>query len=116
MPFISESVGSKPVDAQFVTLTMSRGDKSRGPCPNDTFASRFSEKVLSTSTRFGTHEDLVMKAENLCSAEGIKSIVEAEEKITRGNIDCFIISPCTGNTLAKIANGITDSSVSMAAI
>lgn len=75
----------------------------------------FSEKVLSTSTRFGTHEDLVMKAETLCSAEGIKSIVEAEEKITRGNIDCFIISPCTGNTLAKIAHGITDGTVTMAA-
>lgn len=75
----------------------------------------FSERVLSTSTRFGTNEDLVMKAEAICSARGIKNVVEAEEQITRGSIDCLVISPCTGNTLAKIAHGITDGTVTMAA-
>lgn len=75
----------------------------------------FSERVLSTSTRFGTKEDLVMKAEALCSAKGIKSVAEAEEQITRGSIDCLIISPCTGNTLAKLAHGMTDGTVTMAA-
>ncbi len=74
----------------------------------------FSERSQSTDTRFGNADDLVMKAETICGKQGIKTISEAEKQITTGNIECLVVSPCTGNTLAKAALGITDSVVTMA--
>ncbi len=74
----------------------------------------FSERVQSENTRFGKAADLLMKAETICGRQGIKTITEAEKQITSSNIDCLIVAPCTGNTLAKIALGITDSVVTMA--
>ncbi len=73
----------------------------------------FSGIVCETSTRFGTSVDLEAAVVRLCGKPVIKTIAEAEEKITRGNIDCVVVSPCTGNTLAKIAHGITDTAVTM---
>lgn len=75
----------------------------------------FSERVQTISTRFGKSADLIMKAETICAKTGVKTIAEAERAITAGDIDCLVVSPCTGNTLAKIALGITDSTVTMAA-
>ncbi len=74
----------------------------------------FSEKTLTVNTRFGEAEDLVMKAETICGRQGIKSVAEAEKQITGADIDCLIVAPCTGNTLAKAALGITDGTVPMA--
>lgn len=74
-----------------------------------------SESVASTDTRFGKAKDLLKRLEEITGAEPINSIKRAEEVITRGGYDALIISPCTGNTLAKIANGITDSTVAMCA-
>ncbi len=75
----------------------------------------FSECVYTTSTRFGRNTDLALRVENLCGNEIIHSMTEAEEKITRGGFDALVISPCTGNTLGKIAHAITDGTVPMAA-
>ena len=44
----------------------------------------------------------------------ISSIVEAEPIGPKNILDILVICPCTGNTLAKIANGITDSTILMA--
>ncbi|MDD4124597.1 MAG: dipicolinate synthase subunit B [Eubacteriales bacterium] len=73
----------------------------------------FSAIVCDTSTRFGTSDGLEKAVVNLCGKPVIKTIAKAEEIITRGNFDCVVVSPCTGNTLAKIAHGITDTAVTM---
>ncbi len=74
----------------------------------------FSERTQMTDTRFGDADELIMKAEAICGRQGIKTIPEAEKQITSGDIQCLVVSPCTGNTLAKAALGITDSVVTMA--
>ena len=72
-----------------------------------------SEASRDTDTRFGNAEALRKTVTEICGKEPILSIRSAEELITRGVFDAVIVSPCTGNTLAKIANGITDSTVTM---
>ena len=74
-----------------------------------------SETVYSTDTRFFRALDLRREVEALCSRPIIHSIVEAEPLGPRDPLDFLIISPCTGNTLAKMAHGITDTAVTMAA-
>lgn len=75
----------------------------------------FSEKTRLCDTRFGRAEDFVRSVEELCGREAIISIEQAEKIGPSGLFDAMIISPCTGNTLAKLANGITDGAVTMAA-
>lgn len=75
----------------------------------------FSETVWKTDTRFGTAAALRETVERLCAHSVIHTVVEAEPLGPSQPLDALIISPCTGNTLAKIANGITDTAVCMAA-
>lgn len=74
-----------------------------------------SENVFSTDTRFGTAESLRQRLGELCKKEIIHDVVSAEPLGPRVKLDMLIICPCTGNTLAKIASGITDTAVTMAA-
>ena len=71
--------------------------------------------VYSTDTRFTNAKDLRQKVETLTGKEIIHTINEAEPIGPKGILDLLIISPCTGNTLGKIALGITDTAVTMAA-
>ena len=75
----------------------------------------FSETVWSTSTRFGSATALRDEVEALCGHPVIHTVVDAEPLGPSMTLDALIVSPCTGNTLAKIANGITDTAVCMAA-
>ena len=70
--------------------------------------------AASTDTRFGTKEALVEKIRSVCQNDIISTIVEAE-KLAASPLDLMLICPCTGNTAAKLANGITDTPVTMAA-
>ena len=74
-----------------------------------------SETVWDTDTRFGAAENLKKEVESLCGREIVHTVVEAEPLGPRTQLDALLICPCTGNTLAKIANGITDTAVCMAA-
>lgn len=74
-----------------------------------------SETVWSTSTRFGTSEDFINKVQSICQKDIIHDITGAEPIGPKAFLDALIVAPCTGNTLSKIANGITDTSVTMAA-
>ncbi len=74
-----------------------------------------SENVYNTSTRFGSCDELVSTVEGITGKEVVKSIVEAEPLGPKIHLDALVIAPCTGNTLAKIARGITDTTVTMAA-
>ena len=74
-----------------------------------------SEIVYATDTRFGRAEDLIRELEDICGRAPIHTIVAAEPLGPKTPLDLLIIAPCTGNTLAKMANGITDTAVTMAA-
>lgn len=75
----------------------------------------FSETVWRTDTRFGRAEELRRAVETLCGREIIHTVVDAEPLGPAIRLEALILAPCTGNTLAKIANGITDTAVCMAA-
>ena len=74
-----------------------------------------SETVWQTDTRFGTAARLREEVERLCSKKIVHTVVEAEPLGPVSPLEALVISPCTGNTLAKLANGITDTAVCMAA-
>lgn len=67
------------------------------------------------SSRFGTPEVYLQKIEELTGRPPILRIEEAEPIGPKGYLDILVILPCTGNTAAKLANGITDTPVLMAA-
>ncbi len=73
-----------------------------------------SESVDKYDTRFGKAEDLKNTLTSITGKSPISSIVEAEPIGPKAMLDILVIAPCTGNTISKIANAITDSSVSMA--
>lgn len=74
-----------------------------------------SENVYSTDTRFGRAEELLRRVCEICGREALHTIEGAEPLGPKIGLEALIICPCTGNTLAKLANGITDTSVTMAA-
>ena len=74
-----------------------------------------SETAYSTDTRFGSAEGFVKRIEDICKKPVISTLTAAEPIGPQSLLDLLVIAPCTGNTLAKLANGITDSSVTLAA-
>ena len=74
-----------------------------------------SECTAATDTRFGKAHDLMREMERICDRRVISSIQAAEPIGPKQLLDLLIIAPCTGNTLGKLAAGITDTSVTMAA-
>ena len=75
----------------------------------------FSNASQTTDSRFGSPEDFMKKAEEITGSRPMLTISEAEPIGPKSLLDLLIILPCTGNTAAKLANGITDSPVLMAA-
>ena len=71
--------------------------------------------VASTDTRFGAAHDFMREMERICGCRVIDTVAGAEPIGPKGLLDVLVICPCTGNTLAKLAHGVTDSSVTMAA-
>ena len=74
-----------------------------------------SYNAYSTDTRFGKAADFREKIEGICEHRIISSIAEAEPIGPKKLLDILIIEPCTGNTLAKLANSIADTPVTLAA-
>ncbi|MCI9671411.1 MAG: dipicolinate synthase subunit B [Lawsonibacter sp.] len=74
-----------------------------------------SQVVADTDTRFGKAHDLMREMERICDHRVITTIKGAEPIGPQKLLDLLIIAPCTGNTLGKLAAGVTDSSVTMAA-
>ena len=74
-----------------------------------------SEMAYSTDTRFGDCEYFRRSIEDMTGRKIIHSIKDAEPIGPRHYLDALVIAPCTGNTIAKLACGITDSCVAMSA-
>ena len=75
----------------------------------------FSQAAYSTDTRFGKAKDHIISTEEICGTPPIHTIVQAEPIGPKELFDILVIAPCTGNTLAKLAHGIADGPVTMAA-
>ena len=74
-----------------------------------------SETAASTDSRFGAAEDFKARLAGLTGRRVMTSIAEAERVGPERLFDALVIAPCTGNTLSKLACGITDTAVTMAA-
>ena len=82
----------------------------------DTVIPILSESSYSTDTRFGTAAALAARVRELTGREEIISTVREAEPIgPKALLDVLVIAPCTGNTATKLAAGITDTAVTMAA-
>ncbi len=73
-----------------------------------------SYNAYTTDTRFGQARDFCEEIEQLCGEKIIYTISGAEPIGPKELLDMLIIAPCTGNTLGKLANGISDTSVTLA--
>ena len=67
------------------------------------------------SSRFGEAEENIRRLENICGRKIIATLTDAEPIGPKKLLDALIIEPCTGNTLAKLASGIADTPVTLAA-
>lgn len=70
--------------------------------------------VYQTDTRFGKAQDLINEVEEICGNKIIHDIPAAEPIGPKNLLDLIVVSPCTGNTIAKTALGVTDTAVTMA--
>lgn len=74
----------------------------------------FSQSACTVDSRFGMAEDFLRRAEELCGAVPICTVADAEPIGPKKLLDVLVVAPCTGNTLAKLANSIADTPVAMA--
>ncbi len=73
----------------------------------------FSKNAASIDTRFGNAVDFIEKIETLCNRKSILTIEDAEPIGPKDLFDVVLVAPCTGNTIGKLANAITDTPVLM---
>ena len=73
-----------------------------------------SERVQTLDTRFGKAAHWRAAAEEICGRSAVTDPAEAEPLGPKGMLDLMVVCPCTGNTLSKMAHGITDGAVTMA--
>lgn len=71
--------------------------------------------AYSTDTRFGKAEEHIKEIESMCKRKIIASLTDAEPIGPKKLTDILLIEPCTGNTIAKLAAGIADTPVTLAA-
>ena len=67
------------------------------------------------SSRFGTEQEHIQRSCSICGRPPLRTIADVEPIGPGKTLDALIIAPCTGNTLAKLAHGIADTSITMAA-
>lgn len=74
-----------------------------------------SETAAKADTRFGRAEDFKARLREITGSEPVENIIDAEPLGPSKPMDALVIAPCTGNTMAKLNHGITDTAVTMAA-
>ncbi len=75
----------------------------------------FSDRGATIDTRFGDAAEYLKEAEEITGHPPILTIADAEPIGPKSYLDVMVIAPCTGNTAAKLCNGIVDSPALMAA-
>ncbi len=74
-----------------------------------------SENAACTDTRFGKADDFKARLKEITGMEPVESIADAEPLGPAKPMAALVIAPCTGNTMAKLNHGVTDTAVTMAA-
>ncbi len=98
----------------FCTVSRSVGIMRNLAAEGNSLLPIMNDSVYSTDTRFGKAVDTIRTVEDICKVPVIHTIVDAEPLGPQIALDMLVVAPCTGNTLAKLAAGITDSPVTMA--
>lgn len=75
----------------------------------------FSHSAWTIDSRFGSAAEHIRRAKEICGCEPLHTIAQVEPIGPKKLLDALVIAPCTGNTLAKLANSIADGPVTMAA-
>ena len=75
----------------------------------------FSKAAATLDSRFGTAAEFLVRAEKICGVPPLLTVPQVEPIGPKKMLDVLVIAPCTGNTLAKLAHGIADGPVTMAA-
>ena len=95
--------------------TFSRALEAFRPLKRDyTLVPILSGAAARTDTRFFAASAFRAELEAFCGREAVDTIVKAEPLGTAQRLDALLVAPCTGNTLAKLARGVTDTAVTMA--
>ena len=68
-----------------------------------------------TDSRFGSAAEFREEIESICGERVLHTLTEVEPFGPKATLDLLVVAPCTGNTLAKLSHGITDTAVTMAA-
>lgn len=95
--------------------TFSRALEAFRPLKRDyTLVPILSGAAAGTDTRFFAASAFRAELEAFCGREAVDTIVKAEPLGTAQRLNALLVAPCTGNTLAKLARGVTDTAVTMA--
>ena len=95
--------------------TFSRALEAFRPLKRDyTLVPILSGAAAGTDTRFFAASAFRAELEAFCGREAVDTFVKAEPLGTAQRLDALLVAPCTGNTLAKLARGVTDTAVTMA--
>lgn len=95
--------------------TFSRALEAFRPLKQDyTLVPILSGAAAGTDTRFFAASAFRAELEAFCGREAVDTIVKSEPLGTAQRLDALLVAPCTGNTLAKLARGVTDTAVTMA--
>jgi dipicolinate synthase subunit B len=103
------------ITGSFCTFAKARKEVSRLKEMGANVIPIFSFHAQSCDTRFGSAKEFVDGICEITGNEGIKTISQAEPIGPNNFLDIMVIAPCTGNSAAKLCNGITDTPVLMAA-
>ena len=102
------------VTGSFCTMEKSKSCLRRLARQGATIVPIFSYNVQKMDTRFGRAKENIEEIQDITKNKGIFTIDEAEPIGPKNHLDIMVIAPCTGNTLAKLNLGITDTPVLMA--
>lgn len=74
-----------------------------------------SPAVANTDTRFGTAKEIYDAIQDISGKKPMTALTDVEPIGPKKLIDVLVIAPCTGNSISKLANGISDTAVCLAA-
>jgi dipicolinate synthase subunit B len=114
MDFSNYNIGFG-ITGSFCTFAKARKEVTRLKEMGANVIPIFSFQAQSCDTRFGSAKEFVDGICEITGNEGIKTISQAEPIGPNNFLDIMVIAPCTGNSAAKLCNGITDTPVLMAA-
>ena len=103
------------ITGSFCTFSKTRKQVERLVASGAKVIPIFSYHTQKLDTHFGGAKEFVEGICSITGSEGIRTIPEAEPIGPNNYLDVMVIAPCTGNSCAKLSNGITDTPVLMAA-